>query len=92
MSENVLLVLNFLSIKFSLQSLFQGAKKPKRKWSTEEVKAIEKSLMDFIRMGKTPGKQDCERCIVAAPEALAERDWKGIKFYVYNRIISDQRL
>lgn len=92
MSDDFLLVLNFLCIKCSLQSFFQGAKKTKRKWSTEEVKAVEKSLMDFIRMGKTPGKQDCERCIVASPAALAERDWKGIKFYVYNRIISDQRL
>ena len=74
MSENILLALNFLCIKCSLQSLFQGAKKPKGKWSTEEVKAVEKSLMDFIRMGKTPGKQDFERCIVAPTEALAERD------------------
>ncbi|XP_075997613.1 uncharacterized protein LOC142991389 isoform X2 [Genypterus blacodes] len=63
-----------------------GAKKAIRKWSTEEVKAVEKSLMDFICMGKTPGKQDCERCIAASPEVLAHRDWKGVKFYVYNRI------
>ncbi|KAK0136496.1 hypothetical protein N1851_027394 [Merluccius polli] len=35
-----------------------GGKKAKRKWSTEEVKAVEESLMVFIRTGKTPGKQD----------------------------------
>ncbi|XP_054875107.1 uncharacterized protein LOC118469558 [Amphiprion ocellaris] len=69
-----------------------GARKVKRMWSTEEVKAVEKSLMEFIRIGKTPGKQACEKCIAASPEALADRDWKAVKFYVYNRIISDQRL
>jgi hypothetical protein len=58
----------------------------------EEVNAVQNSLMDFIRMGKTPGKQDCERCIAASPQALAERDWRAVKFYVHNRIISDQRL
>lgn len=56
------------------------------------MNAVEQSLMDFIRMGKTPGKQDCERCIAASPQALAERDWRGVKFYVHNRIVSDQRL
>ncbi|XP_076008551.1 uncharacterized protein LOC143002364 [Genypterus blacodes] len=68
------------------------AKKGRRMWSAEEVKAVEKSMMEFVRMGKTPGKQDCERCIAASPEVLAHRDWKGVKFFVYNRILSDQRL
>ncbi|TKS65926.1 hypothetical protein D9C73_028178 [Collichthys lucidus] len=69
-----------------------GGKKAKQKWSTEEVKAVEKTLMVFIRIGKTPGKEDCERCIAASPKALAHRDWRGVKFYVYNRIVSDQKL
>ncbi|KAE8297282.1 Talin-2 [Larimichthys crocea] len=56
-----------------------GGKKAKQKWSTEEVKAVEKTLMVFIRIGKTPGKQDCERCIAASPEALAHRDWRGLE-------------
>ncbi|XP_076017121.1 uncharacterized protein LOC143009015 [Genypterus blacodes] len=36
----------------------ERARKGKRKWSAEEVTAVEKSMMEFVRMGKTPGKQD----------------------------------
>nr|XP_029137256.1 uncharacterized protein LOC114921443 isoform X1 [Labrus bergylta] len=70
----------------------QRERKPKRMWSEEEVQAVEKSLMRFIRMGKTPGKKDCEMCISAADEALAQRDWRAVKFYVHNRIVSEGRL
>lgn len=91
MSDTIQHLLHLLWIKCSLQSLFQGAKK-KRKWSMEEVNAVEESLMGFIQMGKTPGKPDCESCIAASPQALAERDWRAVKFYVHNRITSDQRL
>ena len=87
-----LLILQFsTSIKF-LVNLFQGSKKSRRKWSEEEVAAVEKSLMYFIRVGKIPRKKACERCLAASEDALAERDWKGVKCYVYNRILSDKRL
>ncbi|XP_073727672.1 uncharacterized protein [Misgurnus anguillicaudatus] len=59
---------------------------PKRKWEEVEVKAVEKHLMKFIKTCKVPGKQDCERCIQAEPEALKERTWTGVKNYVRNRI------
>ncbi|XP_051980679.1 uncharacterized protein LOC127641950, partial [Xyrauchen texanus] len=47
-------------------------KAPKRKWEDIEVKAIERHMMRFIKTCKVPGKQDCERCIEAEPEALKE--------------------
>nr|XP_055049736.1 uncharacterized protein LOC129435570 isoform X3 [Misgurnus anguillicaudatus] len=59
---------------------------PKRKWEEVEVKAVEKHMMKFIKTCKVPGKQDCERCIQAEPEALKERTWTGVKNYVRNRI------
>ncbi|XP_073727924.1 uncharacterized protein [Misgurnus anguillicaudatus] len=59
---------------------------PKRNWEEVEVKAVEKHLMKFIKTCKVPGKQDCERCIQAEPEALKERTWTGVKNYVRNRI------
>ncbi|XP_065111513.1 uncharacterized protein [Paramisgurnus dabryanus] len=65
----------------------QGSSIPsKRKWEEVEVKAVEKHMMKFIKTCKVPGKQDCERCIHAEPEALKERTWTGVKNYVRNRI------
>nr|XP_055069418.1 uncharacterized protein LOC129450574 isoform X2 [Misgurnus anguillicaudatus] len=65
----------------------QGSSIPqKRKWEEVEVKAVEKHMMKFIKTCKVPGKQDCERCIQAEPEALKERTWTGVKNYVRNRI------
>jgi hypothetical protein len=69
---------------------FQRYQRNKRYWSTEED-AVEDSLMNFIRIGKTPGKQDCEKGIAASPQALVNRDWRAVKFYVHNRIIADQK-
>ncbi|XP_048035660.1 uncharacterized protein LOC125261114 isoform X2 [Megalobrama amblycephala] len=59
-----------------------------RKWSTEEIEAVEKTLMDCIRSGKVPGKAQCMECIESSPAALQGRSWEGVKFYVKNRIDS----
>ncbi|XP_039615958.1 uncharacterized protein LOC120533247 isoform X1 [Polypterus senegalus] len=58
----------------------------KRKWDDSEVKAVEKHLGKFIRTCKVPGKKECERCLTAEPEVLRTRDWRGVKFFVKNRI------
>ncbi|XP_023821816.1 uncharacterized protein LOC110013576 isoform X1 [Oryzias latipes] len=58
----------------------------KRKWSDEEVEAVEKTLMEFITMRKVPGKKQCQFCIQTSPTALSNRTWEGIKYYVKNRI------
>ncbi|XP_067242543.1 uncharacterized protein [Chanodichthys erythropterus] len=64
---------------------------PKKKWEDNEVKAVERHMMEFIKTCKFPGKQDCERCIHAEPEALKQRTWTGVKNYVRNRITTLKR-
>ncbi|XP_063042777.1 uncharacterized protein LOC134437210 isoform X2 [Engraulis encrasicolus] len=67
------------------------ARRQRTPWSTDEICAVEKTLMKFIKTGRTPGKADCISCINAAPEALKARDWMAVKFYVKNRCVSDNR-
>ncbi|XP_059358170.1 uncharacterized protein LOC132096669 isoform X3 [Carassius carassius] len=64
---------------------------PKKKWEDSEVKAVERHMMSFIKTCKVPGKQDCERCIHAEPEALKQRTWTGVKNYVRNKITTLKR-
>ncbi|KAK0131233.1 hypothetical protein N1851_034055 [Merluccius polli] len=54
-----------------------SSSKGRRKWTEEEVQAVEKMLKTFIISRKVPGKQDCERCIESSPQALQYRDWKA---------------
>ncbi|XP_051239269.1 uncharacterized protein LOC127353763 isoform X4 [Dicentrarchus labrax] len=63
----------------------------KRSWSVGEVRAVEKTLKDFIESGKVPGKSDCNACIKASAEALKNRSWTAVKFYVKNRVTAIQR-
>ncbi|XP_030299864.1 uncharacterized protein LOC115597751 isoform X1 [Sparus aurata] len=63
----------------------------RRSWSFVEVHAVEKTLMNFINSGKVPGKSECIACIMASPEALKQRSWTAVKFYVKNRITAIQR-
>lgn len=56
-----------------------------------EVHAVEKTLMNFINSGKVPGKSECIACIMASPEALKQRSWMTVKFYVKNHITAIQR-
>ncbi|XP_016399854.1 uncharacterized protein LOC107732929 [Sinocyclocheilus rhinocerous] len=58
----------------------------KTPWQQTEVQAVERHLKPFIISGTVPAKSDCEKCLKAEPEALRNRDWKTVKFYVYNRI------
>ncbi|XP_048051385.1 histone-lysine N-methyltransferase ash1-like isoform X1 [Megalobrama amblycephala] len=64
---------------------------PKKKWEDNEVKAVERHMMKFIKTCKVPGKQVCERCIHAEPEALKQRTWTRVKNYVRNRITTLKR-
>lgn len=62
-------------------------------WQKTEVQAVERHMMKFIKSFIVPGKLDCEKCMRAEPEALKNRDWKTIKFYIYNRIsVSKKKL
>ncbi|XP_051722771.1 uncharacterized protein LOC127497959 isoform X2 [Ctenopharyngodon idella] len=64
---------------------------PKRKWTEEEVKAVENKLLDCITSGRVPGKRQCEDCIRSAPVLLKQRTWEAVKFYVKNRITAFKR-
>lgn len=60
-------------------------------WSKQEIHAVEKHLMKFIKNRKVPGKADCVRCLEAEPLALKNREWTALKFYIKNRISTLQR-
>ncbi|XP_042618713.1 uncharacterized protein LOC122145955 isoform X1 [Cyprinus carpio] len=55
----------------------RSSQNSRRKWSTEEIEAVEKTLMDCIRSGKVPGKAQCMECIESSPAALQGRTWEG---------------
>ncbi|XP_036843952.1 uncharacterized protein LOC110531505 isoform X2 [Oncorhynchus mykiss] len=55
------------------------------KWIVDEVAALEKHMMPFIKSGQVPEKKDCLKCLQSEPVALKSRNWSGIKFYV-NRV------
>ncbi|XP_067350286.1 uncharacterized protein [Channa argus] len=63
----------------------------KRSWTPEECAAVEKHLRKCIVMKQVPGKVDCERCIAAEPQALGNRDWKAVKYFIKNRITTMRR-
>ncbi|XP_041665396.1 uncharacterized protein LOC121524186 [Cheilinus undulatus] len=63
----------------------------KRTWTPEECAAVERHLKKFILMNQVPGKEDCQRCISAEPQALKSRDWRAVKYFVKNRIASLRR-
>lgn len=75
----------WLSFSFFFRLSFLETSK-RRRWSSSEVHAVEKTLMAFIVSGKVPRKSECLACIKASPEALKKRSWTGVKFYVKNRI------
>ncbi|XP_036416266.1 uncharacterized protein LOC118800194 [Colossoma macropomum] len=62
-----------------------------KKWTEEEIQAVEKRLMDYINARKVPGKTERLECIETSPVALKERSWEGVTFYVKNRIDASKR-
>ncbi|KAL6476808.1 hypothetical protein MHYP_G00153070 [Metynnis hypsauchen] len=66
----------------------KATQKKKRPWQQTEVQAVERHMNRFITACTVPAKSDCERCLRAEPEALKNRDWQNLKFYVYNRIMA----
>ncbi|XP_043094725.1 uncharacterized protein rnf214 isoform X2 [Puntigrus tetrazona] len=76
-----------LSGASAVRSSFQGQTTHKKNpWQQTEVQAVERHMMRFITSFTVPGKTDCEKCLKAEPEALRNRDWKNVKFFIYNRI------
>lgn len=62
------------------------ARKGVKLWSDEEMVAIDSFFSKHIEDLRVPGKEQCEAAKQKFPEALKGRDWKGIKFCVYNKI------
>nr|XP_055046620.1 uncharacterized protein LOC129432300 isoform X3 [Misgurnus anguillicaudatus] len=63
----------------------------KNPWQKAEVEAVERHMMRFITSCTVPSKSHCEKCLKAEPEALKKRDWKSVKFFIYNRITAYKR-
>lgn len=67
------------------------AKLKRTPWLHTEIQAVERHMSQFITSCVVPGKSDCEKCLWAEPEALKNRNWQNLKFYVYNRITAYKR-
>lgn len=74
-----------------VSSLTGKAPQKRTPWQPAEVRAVERQMNQFIRSCTVPSKRDCEKCLRAEPEALRKRDWKNLKFYIYNRITALKR-
>jgi hypothetical protein len=48
-------------------------------------------MRNFILTCNVPRKEDCDKCLKSEPEALKNRDWKALKFYIKNRITALKR-
>ncbi|KAF3838040.1 hypothetical protein F7725_009808 [Dissostichus mawsoni] len=58
----------------------------KKLWEKMEIQAVEKHMMTFINTCRVPRKSDCDKCLEMEGEALKQRNWLAIKFYIKNRI------
>lgn len=76
---------------FSVSAYIGKQTAVKRSWTPEECAAVGRHLRNYIVKSQVPGKADCERCITAEPQALRNRDWKAVKYFIKNRISALRR-
>lgn len=62
----------------------------KRTWREEERRAVNKRLGKFMAERRVPGKLDCVKCL-EEEEALKDRSWKDVKYFVHNTIVTLKR-
>lgn len=64
----------------------------RKPWSTAEKEAVLSFFRAAILQGTVPGKKQCETCL-SNSHVLQEtgRDWKNIKYFVYNVISSHKK-
>ncbi|KAF3835905.1 hypothetical protein F7725_028463 [Dissostichus mawsoni] len=82
-------VLNLTNTELDLLADFLGHDiRPfkKKLWEKTEIQAVEKHMMTFINTCRVPRKSDCDKCLEMEGEALKQRNWLAIKFYIKNRI------
>jgi hypothetical protein len=78
-----------LSINYFL-NLFIA--KPRRPLSKTERQAVEHHFKDFLKQRKIPGKTDCQRFLIGNPRLRdSGRDWKVVKYFMHNKIMSIKR-
>lgn len=65
--------------------LFAGSPKQRVRWRRNQTATIEKHFEKHIRVQRVPRKSECEALRRKYP-ALATKDWKSIKYKVYNII------
>ena len=58
----------------------------KKQWTKEESAAVQRNMSFFLKKLKVPKKHECTACIDAEPEALKDRDWRAVKFFIKNQI------
>ena len=54
--------------------------------------AVHDVLGSYFREGKVPGKGPCEEAIKKYPEALKNRDWKALKYFVHYNLQRSKKL
>ncbi|KAF6739030.1 hypothetical protein FQA47_001382 [Oryzias melastigma] len=74
-----------LPVETPVTSSLRDGPSRKRKWSDEEVEAVEKNTDGVHHSEKSPWQKTCQLCIQTSPAALGNRILEGIK-YVKNRI------
>lgn len=77
------------NVNESQKDVHSKSRPQKRKWSSEEQKAVLNKMKRFVTELKVPGKLDCDSCKNSSA-ALVDRSWRDIKYFVYNRIQTEK--
>lgn len=62
----------------------------RRPWSPAEIAAVKSAFEQHVKLMKVPGKNEVINCQRKFP-ILYSRDWKSIKYRVYNNIQSHKK-
>lgn len=63
----------------------------RKKWSPEEEAAVRGQLKHCISLNRVPQKHEAERALAAEP-VLRKRNWKDIKYFVYNLVKKNRHM
>lgn len=63
-----------------------NSKKAKMPWTEDESNAIKKYLSKHFLLKSLAGKKECLDCMQKSGSILNRRNWKQVKYFVYNRI------
>lgn len=63
----------------------------RKKWSPEEEAAVRRQLKQCLCLNRVPQKHEAERALAAEP-VLRKRNWKDIKYFVYNLVKKNRQM